>query len=99
MRNPTIWNFLKGLSNERLWIGGFCTDKTKCSDMKSWRWADGKSWSYTRWFSYQPDTYLGLQYNLVMNHVVHGYWDDENPDHNLPYMCQAAPIKYSGYTV
>ena len=97
MNSESTWNFVKGLSTEPLWIGGYCSDtshnRCKQPDMAYWFWTDGTPFTsaFMKWYSHQPDTGAGMQDKLVMNYRAHGHWDDEFATKQLPFICQADP--------
>ena len=97
VKSESTWNFLKSFSRERLWIGGYCSDRShdrcKQADMAYWHWTDGSPFTsaFMKWYSNEPDTYQGIQDKLFMNHVAHGSWADESEAAQLPFICQANP--------
>lgn len=65
------------------WLGG--TDELVKGQ---WKWVTGEPWSFTRWYSRQPDNSGGQQHYLWFNTVFGLAWDDINEGQQLGYVLE-----------
>jgi hypothetical protein len=62
--HPQYWNQEPGGSNLGPWLGGYQTvDNGNAS--ANWTWVSGEPWSFTAWFSGEPNNYQGAGENYL----------------------------------
>mmetsp|Transcript_6959 Transcript_6959/g.9338 ORF Transcript_6959/g.9338 Transcript_6959/m.9338 type:complete len:1729 (+) Transcript_6959:360-5546(+) len=74
--------FVRGLLATDFWIG--------LSDVSlegTFLWDDGSSTSYTRWYTGEPNDYLGAE-DCTEFYFSTGYWNDQDCSETLPYICK-----------
>lgn len=61
---PLYWNQEPGGSDLGPWLGGYQTSDTG-NPNANWVWVDGSAWSYTAWFSGEPNNFTGAAENYL----------------------------------
>ena len=79
-------SFITSLTTSLAWIGGY----RKYSGQNVWGWTDGSRWTYSRWYSGEPNNAGGAQNVIVINFIKTGYWDDttNSATNKNPFVCQ-----------
>ena len=57
-------------------------------DDNSWKWSNGRSFSFQNWYPGNPDNKEGMQDKILINHKIVGKWDDVGAFVKRNYICE-----------
>ncbi|KAG8138563.1 putative C-type lectin 3 protein [Naja naja] len=80
----------KNIESHNVWIG---LQRDEGSNLHGgWRWTDGSSSRYSRWFKGEPNNVSNKEYCVGLYPLSGSlYWNDLNCRNKLPFLCKWTP--------